>query len=166
MNTTHKQVKISHEDWEEEVDEEIAPLILALWKKDIFTYMSCQENGEGTVWILFASFIGAEEFMNIVCDKYDEEPESLYQRISGNYSYDEDDGEWSFTPHVEDFSLSYKTNKDDTIEEVHKGKPDFNFSVSVRFPRSDLKEVCKKFGVKYKAPKVKKPVRNLNPKAN
>jgi len=174
MNTNHKQIKISHEDWETEVDEEIAPLILELHKRELYTYMSCQENMPGYVWILFASFIGAEEFMNIVCDKYSDKPTSLYQRMSGNLDYDDHEEEpWIFSSHVEDYNLSYEPETDEDgdeiLNEVHKGKkPDFNFSVSVRFPRSDLKNVFKKLGLKYVPAKqvAVSNVRKLNPKAN
>ncbi len=146
----HKTVPVTHDNITADIDEDIAPLILELWKRDMFTFNSCQENKPGIVWIQFASFIGAEEFLNLVCDKYSPKLTSLYQRISEDWNDENSNKQWTFTSHIEDFNLSYEEDDEDEdmIKEVHDGKPEFNFSVSVRFPRSDLKNIFKKLGIK------------------
>jgi len=52
--------------WDEEIDVEIAPLIRSLWEAGIETVMSCQDTGNGWVWIEFADLEGLEEFVTIV----------------------------------------------------------------------------------------------------
>ncbi len=63
--TLHKQVPIQWEGRSAEVDEGIAPLILAIWKRGIDTVMSCQENRPGVIWIMFASFVDAKWFLDL-----------------------------------------------------------------------------------------------------
>jgi hypothetical protein len=62
----HEQVSIMWQDRQAEVDEELVPLILALWKLDIDTCNSCQENRPGIAWIEFLTSMDAEAFLKIV----------------------------------------------------------------------------------------------------
>src|SRR5262249_6077338 len=51
--TRHRQVWVEWDGYGADVDEELAPLILALWKKGIVTCNSCQENRPGIAWVEF-----------------------------------------------------------------------------------------------------------------
>ena len=44
MKNKHKTVQVKYKDMIAEIDEEIAPLILEIWKADINTDNSCQAN--------------------------------------------------------------------------------------------------------------------------
>lgn len=71
MSTQHPQVLIAHDEWEADVDERIAFLILALWRDGIPTICSCQGGDDsGPPWIAFASVALAERAM----DKLDPKP--------------------------------------------------------------------------------------------
>jgi hypothetical protein len=63
----HKQSYIAWKDKEADVDEEIAPLILAIWQAGFDTTNSCQETPmDGRVWIQFDALHGAKTFLNLV----------------------------------------------------------------------------------------------------
>src|SRR5262245_30555937 len=88
--TIHRQVPVAWQGREEEVDEELAPLLLALWKAGIDTCNSCQENRPGVVWIEFPTSLDAQAFLNLVA-QYPSEDEAgtLYGRIMW-YAGDQD----------------------------------------------------------------------------
>ena len=70
--TLHKQVGIQCVDRKAEVDEELAPIILALWRADIDTVLSCQEYEPGRAWIHFRSSWDVERFFTLVADRHEE----------------------------------------------------------------------------------------------
>jgi hypothetical protein len=45
---------------------------------------------------------------------------------------------WEYSLHPTDFAITELTADDDSIDESHSGVPQFEFSVSVRFPTTDL----------------------------
>jgi len=51
----HKQVRIRHGEMEADVDEEIAPLILELWRAGVETISSCQNYLGFGVWIIVSA---------------------------------------------------------------------------------------------------------------
>jgi hypothetical protein len=63
--TQHKQTKIEFGGLRADVDEGIAPLILALWKAGILTLLSCQELEPGFVWLVLP-WTDVEPFLTIV----------------------------------------------------------------------------------------------------
>jgi hypothetical protein len=157
----HPQVGISHGDFQAEVDAEIAPLILALWRIECWTVLSCQDNF-GRVWISFANGGGAERFLTIVADRYDEDEGSLYQRIVSSYGEsiaavraalkehypdlpEEDDAvfgradDWWYSVGVNDLAIP-----DDDAPPADPPPADLTFAVSVRFPKSDYDEVLRR----------------------
>src|SRR5262249_44089247 len=85
----HKQVTVRWKGMEAEVDEELAPLILTLWKNGIVTTNSCQENRPGIAWIEFLTPEDARLFLNKVVEYPTKEEvdgpfwETLYGRIVG-----------------------------------------------------------------------------------
>jgi hypothetical protein len=128
------------------VDEGLAPLILALWRADIDTVNSCQENRPGVVWVEFALTFDAERFLSLVAcypsdDDLRDTPfwETLYGRITGCGS----DQDWEYDAHVMDWGVE-KELVDDEVVVTNVGPADFGFSVSIRFPVADLPAVLKR----------------------
>ncbi len=75
MTTVHRQVHVRHGDTEADVDELLAPLILACWRVGIQTVMSCQhfdpassgsyDTGRPLVWIVFPGEHDAKRFLQL-----------------------------------------------------------------------------------------------------
>jgi len=86
--TFHPQVHVALGDLEADVDEGIAPLILAMWGADIDTVMSCQDNVGGRVWI-YTYGPDAERFLSLAAGVYDGDTESLYNRIAQVFEPDD-----------------------------------------------------------------------------
>src|SRR5262249_2367180 len=130
--TTHKQVTISWLDRQSEVDEELAPLILALWHADLDTCNSCQENFPGITWIEFTTPEDAMQFLDLVADypKGRRSRRTLYSRIVGCGS----DGDWQYDIHPHNWGVEQDVVGDKVVETCI-GLPDFDFSVSIRFPK-------------------------------
>jgi hypothetical protein len=136
--TKHKQVSITWQDRQAEVDKGLAPLILALWKLDIDTCNSCQENMPGIAWIEFLTSMDAEEFLNIVAvhpEEFDAAPscETMYDRIVGCGTEDD----WQYDAHAFNYGVDEEIVGDE-VGETPIGPTDFGFSISIRFPRTDL----------------------------
>jgi hypothetical protein len=156
----HPQVRISHEGIEAEVDEEIAPLIVALWRIDCLTTLSCQDNF-GRVWIQFDTGDDAEHFLSAAASAFDADRGSLYQRIVASYGKsscevraghaerypdragkDIDagrDDDWWFSVTADDLALD-----EDEEPPADAPKAEIALSISVRFPRSDYDEVVRR----------------------
>lgn len=140
----HKTKLIKYKDMEAEVDCGIADLILNLWKLDIYTVLSCENNvPENYVWIQFMTAMDAEAFLNIAANEFSENPKSLYNRIRQAWDDDEEDNNfWQYDINIDDMNVE-ETYNDEFVEETSTGKPDFNVFMSVRFPKSDLETVSK-----------------------
>jgi len=83
----HKTKRVVWGHQEADIDCGIAKLVLELWKADIDTCNSCENNvPKGWVWIEFATTCDAAHFMSIVARVYDEDEDSLYQRIDRIWS--------------------------------------------------------------------------------
>jgi hypothetical protein len=66
FGTRHKQTYIVWNAKQVDVDEELAPLILALWQAGLDTWNSCQETGfDGPVWIEFDAPRDARAFLKL-----------------------------------------------------------------------------------------------------
>lgn len=146
-HSKHKTVPIEYAGFSADIDEGIAPLILELWKADIMTFNSCQENRPGIIWIEFAHPVAVEDFLNIVTS-YDEEPCSLYRRIRGEgwlEDLPEDEvGNWEYDvlgPH--DIAVD-ETLTDNEIFESSSGPCEFAFTMSVRFPVGDYQRLLER----------------------
>ena len=155
MTTEHKQVKIEWQDMTTEVDESIAPLILALWQAGIDTYNSCQENKPGVAWVEFASTQDACEFLNLVAiypikddlhivnDRMfvGDVPfwETLYGRATGCGS----EGDWEYDVYPIDYGVEEEEINDEIVT-TKVGPSDFEFAVSIRFPISDIPRILER----------------------
>jgi hypothetical protein len=140
----HPQVHISVGDREADVDEGIAPLIVELWKADIDTVMSCQDNN-GRVWVDFASAADAEQFLDIVAGAYDEDVHSFYNRITGEYEDDDwqtfrAEHAWRYDCSPMDYNGALHDERGE-VEQPAEAERCIVFHISVRFPPYDLEEV-------------------------
>jgi hypothetical protein len=147
--TRHKQVPIAWKGRYAEVDEELAPVILSLWKAGIDTCNSCQDNFPGIAWVEFPTMLDAKRFLDLVAVYPDERDmravngrlyvgdvpfwETLYGRITG-WGNDDD---WRYDVNVHNGSVDEHIVNDEVVQTCF-GPSDFEFFVSVRFPRTDL----------------------------
>jgi hypothetical protein len=116
-------------------------LIREVWRAGIGTLNSCQENRPGIIWIQFASADAAAAFLDIVTE-YEEEADSLYNRITGRWDVPEHSAPaWEYHALPEDLGLVEMFTDDDEIDQWHEGEVEFLFTMSVRFPRSDFPAV-------------------------
>jgi hypothetical protein len=133
----HETKLVEFGDQRAEIDVDIADLVLNLWKLGLRTSNSCQDSvPKGFVWISFCSSDDAEQFLNLVAE-YDEEPGSVYDRMT-RAGGDTTDLDWRFDTDLTDFGVDMEYPDDDTFEPKFTGEHDMRFSTSVRFPRSDL----------------------------
>lgn len=140
----HKTKFIEYKDLSADVDENIADLILNLWKLDIVTLNSCENNvPQDWVWIEFLSAIDAESFLNIVANEYSDDYNSLYNRIKNAWDGNTEENVWKISVNIDDLNVVYDEIGNDEVIETSIGKPTMNLIVSVRFPISDLLEVKK-----------------------
>src|SRR5215468_387576 len=115
MTTRHPQVSIKYRSQTAEVDEGIAPLIMAIWRCGIRTMMSCQEGAYGYVWLCFPNTWEASKFLNIIA-VYAPDPDSLYQRMLGQG--DENPKSWIYKTYPEDYALV--EDLDEEADEIHE----------------------------------------------
>jgi hypothetical protein len=121
----HKEVRVQWDDLDTEIDEQIAPLILELWKAGLMTLMSCQDNPEGWVWVQFPLVLFAEAFMD------------LMEKESGIPLFDLR-RRWKYD--IYPVTLP-EALFDDYPEALMPNGPSLRFTVSVRFPKADLPTV-------------------------
>ena len=123
------------------IDEDIAPLIEALWQRGIETLNSCQDNGDNHwVWIEFATPLDASKFLNAAIGRFGDH-RTLYGRAMGT-SMDTPDA-WTYQV----FPMNYGIEEsivDDEVQERRIGPNDVDFSISIRFPRRDLSTVLRR----------------------
>lgn len=131
----HPTVEVSVGEWSEQIDVEIAPLIEQIWRSGIETTNSCQENPTGRVWIEFLTAFDAADFLDAVVGGFSQNPNSMYARIRQD---SEEKERWEYSVHPRDASLEQVWLSDDEMQEVPTGPPEFVFSHSIRFPKSDL----------------------------
>jgi hypothetical protein len=133
---THEQVRISCEGREEDVDAEIAPLVLALWQAGVDVLCSCQELEPGLACLQFADVADATKFLDLVGEfpGLDEEfLDTLYARVSGRSA----EGNWLFNAFPKDRSVAEGPVEGDHIV-IQNGPPNFHLRVAVRFPTDDI----------------------------
>jgi|SRR5579872_406668 len=144
--TTHKTRYIEFGDNAADVDKGIADLILSLWKLDIGTCNSCENNvPKGFIWIEFLSAMDAENFLNIVANPYEDDHDSFYQHVVRcwrPFNRKEEDrllkSDWIYSIHPHD-DLDMDSDDDgDSVAITRPGPASIVFSVSIRFPRKHL----------------------------
>lgn len=125
----HRQVWVEYDGMEAFIDERLAPLILMLWQREIWTLNCCQGSDTEDGYIQFRFSMAAAEFLNLACPKsrsYD----SLYARAEREFI--------SRAPHR---STGYRVWLFDAsavdLSDAHEA-PTFDFQVCVRFPQRDI----------------------------
>jgi hypothetical protein len=135
----HKTVKVQVGDREADIDEQIAPLIEEVWKAGIETVGSCQESRPGINCVGFATAADAEKFLDIVTE-YEENINSMYNRITDRWWSEEEERLtplWEYDVYPDDLGVTRTFIGDNVIDDSHDGVPNFLFSVTIRFPRTD-----------------------------
>jgi hypothetical protein len=178
--TMHKQVEIAAGGHKAEVDEELAPVIQALWRAGIGTRASCQEWQPGRAWILFPGPGAAKRFLDLVVEDLpgEDDPtfydralrflpvpddelsakERLYERVTG----DAGAWGWEYSVRVEDDGATIEEDGDDGADWVRRGdvgtatvtrtgSADFRFQASVYFPRTDIPFIAERLRAEARA---------------
>jgi hypothetical protein len=136
MTPLHPQTRIEYSGRAADVDVEIAPLILELWRAGLWTSLSCQEGVDGRVWIGFAHASALEEFLRVLFPERDDAIESLYNRAVGGIEPDE----WE--AFREERAWRYRLHAEDALEDdATTTRSDIYLAADVHFPRRDLDEV-------------------------
>lgn len=136
----HRTKRVKYKDQEANVDIDIADLVLNLWKLGLHTLHSCQDNvPQGFIWIEFFSAGDAEEFLDFIAE-YSEDLDSVYQRMCRQWG-DKTPLDWQYEPHLRDYGVDERIVSDNEISSKFTGTHQFQFSMSVRFPRADLEFV-------------------------
>lgn len=131
----HKQVEIYSPVFERslEVDEGIAELIELLHTLEIVTFLSCQENRPGIMWIDFPC-LEAEEFLTICASKREEDVADYENSLYGRMLDSEVKNSWQYSTHQHDWAEKFDEEKN---EVYYDGDSDISSSISIRFPVSD-----------------------------
>jgi hypothetical protein len=133
----HKTIKVKHPDGDErDIDKNIAELIDCLWKLDIMTFNSCQNNYiNGYIWIEFSSYEDLMLFMNLVIVNTD--PINHHRILYGRHH---EDKVWFHKINYVDSTI-YDDNEDSSSfssdDTIYLLPPGF----SVRFPKTDYKMI-------------------------
>lgn len=146
----HKTTLVKHRGYSANIDVKLAPIILKLWQLNIRTFNCCQENQPGIAWIEFASAIDAQEFLNLVAEyptlkdlKRTKFWKTRYGRIM-NYE-DGNVKNWQYDILLDNYGVEQTLDEQlDMVEDNFTGRNDFGFSVSIRFPISDIKFIKEK----------------------
>ncbi len=129
----HKIVRIKHPDGgKRSIDKDISELITNLWKLELMTYNSCQNNYlEGYIWIEFVDYANFMCFMNMI---FMNTNPNIHDRIFYAHSYM--DNIWYYRINHMDYESMHDSDSAST-ETNFLISPGF----SVRFPRTDYKMV-------------------------
>jgi hypothetical protein len=129
VDEKHRQVLVEYDGMEALIDERMAPLILMLWQRRIWTLNCCEGGPTEDGYIQFGSSMAAAEFLNLACRKsrsYD----SLYARA-----------EREFIANAPHRRTGYRVWRFDAgaidLSDAGEG-PCFDFQVCIRFPRRDV----------------------------
>jgi hypothetical protein len=150
MQTDHKQVRISARGFEADVDDGLAPLMLALGRAGVCIAHCRQEYESGVAWIAFPTAEDAKRFLDIVAQYPDDRApfwKTLYARLTGRG----DEGDWEYDIHPKNWAVD-EVLVDDEVVETNTGPADFEFEVSVRFPVSDIPLILNRVSLKFIPP--------------
>ena len=131
----HKTIRLEHPDGGKiNIDKDISELIDNLWKLDLMTYNSCQNNYlEGYIWIEFTDYANFMCFMNMI---FMHTNPNIHDRIFYPHSYMENI--WYYRINHMDADSMEKSDSDSGSDETNVLLPP---GFSVRFPRSDYQMV-------------------------
>ena len=138
--TKHKTTKLPCPFYENqliEIDNGIFDLIDEIWKADIKTCNSCEDNVPANyMWIQFCPASDGDSFLEIIMNGHDEN-DKLSKRILNRA----DKNNWNIEYIPE--NINEYTDSDD--DEPSEGKViDFISNLSIRFHKSDYKQILKR----------------------
>ena len=151
QNKNHKTSKLKDID----IDINIKKLIKLIWKCDIDTNNSCENNvPKNYIWICFDSFSDFYNFMSIVTANIDPD---LMDRIL--YSHESDLDSWIYNLNMNDSRLYFSAFDNDLSNDSNNNENDESDYInyhnkhpyilepcfSVRFPKKDYNFVCNQF---------------------
>jgi hypothetical protein len=141
----HPTIHIKYHGEEADIDEQIAPLILEMWKAGIETCNSCQNEPNGWIWIQFASSWGMETFLTAIAD-YSPNVGSLYDRMLHGYDRISGPrvGQWRYETIIVDIATDEYGRPIKDVQGICDEPPAFMVLLSVNFPKTDLPEVIKR----------------------
>ena len=137
----HKQVSLYYPGYDQiiDVDEEMAPILRALWDKGIMTCNSCQEIEPGTMWIEFYSAEDVEDFITLLVvalgnrtSRFPEADDWLYLRMFGGLG--EERRSWRYEGHP---NLCQEILDSDSLKTDIFSSGAIALTVSVRIPVDD-----------------------------
>ncbi len=139
----HPQVRIEVGNRNAYVDIEIADLVTAMWRADIDTLMSCQDNAgrlagsPRRVWIHFADAHPAKRFLTVAAGEPSDDVDSLYERVLHKLDHENQKRfrrrqAWRYDLDVGDYN-----DFDELGTEIFIG-------LAVRFPFTDKAEVIRR----------------------
>lgn len=127
------------------IDEEIADLMIQIWKAEIDTLNSCQANPDKDwVWIEFDTAQDTQQFLMIVNENYKETDQSKSVYCRSTQGIWSDDLEWTFNALVFNHNSTPEEDLSDELEGNDVVTPYSDFHISVRFPKSDYQYVLDK----------------------
>jgi hypothetical protein len=135
MKHEHKQVLLRGSV---HIDEGMVELISLIWDNKIETDNSCQENFPGTAWISFLTAHDFHKFINLVA-VYPKDDEVFWETLYGRIT-NCGENDWSYDIHPVDIGVLRYLEDDECIE-TFSGIHNFESSVSVRFPISDINKL-------------------------
>lgn len=144
----HRQRFVEVDNNNEYIDVQIAELIENIWKLNIHTLSSCQNNpGTGFAYIDFLSSNDATDFLNIVAVEFSSNnPNSYYNKIAQTWAGDKEyTDEWIYEPELINCGARSIEDEDGVIigEELIDNSNNFHFAMRVSFPKKHLKKVEK-----------------------
>lgn len=134
MRRQHKTVRVRYGSMDAPIDIMIAPLIKELWKRDILTMNSCQENKPGIIWIQFISPGDAIHFLDLagqIPSKKDLKTYKFWDTMYGRMTHAGGFAQWEYDCWVQNVG-----EKNHCI--------DFRMAISIRFPQTDLPEIMER----------------------
>src|SRR5262249_41909334 len=96
-HTEHTQVPVHWDGRSAEVDEDLAPLILALWQAGISTNACCQEGQPGRAWIEFTTAQDALLFLKMVSGARNVEDVPWEDALETYFHASVTEGSWEYT---------------------------------------------------------------------
>jgi len=143
MSKQHPTITLRHPsgEYSADIDEEIAPLIAAMWSNGWFTLNSCQEN-HGFVWVEM-EVSAAEAFLTAVARNASKDVAWGAREAHTNWRGDRssrDPDQWDLATCAHNFSEILDEEADEIVE---IGPPEITLTISVRFPPEHLMEVVR-----------------------
>ncbi|NQT40161.1 MAG: hypothetical protein HQ581_21900 [Planctomycetes bacterium] len=129
-NSKHTTVVVQLDDWKEEIDEVLAPLIQEIWMAGISTVMSCQEVEPEVAWIEFPSIEELFRFLNLIT-RYEPGVDTLYNRILHQLTGPMSAPAWEYQLNLMDIFEGQE-------EQIIDGLACFDAMAGVYFPTSDI----------------------------